>query len=315
MRRIVLSMGALVACLLVASLAAAQATQTPQTLVVTVDRASMREKPTVDARLMARLPRGEELEVLDTIGEWYHVRVKSSRRTGYVSNTVVRAGAASPPGAPARPGAPAAANQPAGRPLAAAAKAHPGIQVFGIVDAETMSASKSFEAVLSSGKASITNLGFGVEGTDLWKGLFARVAYTHSSNAGTRVFVDSSLKAHSLNVPLTIEITPIEIGAGWRSALPSTAKAGVRAYAGAGLLLQRYKETSSFASAAEDTDTTDKGAVVFGGLEVDVKFVRIGLEGQFRSVPNVLGVGGASLAYDEKNLGGGVFRLTFGVGF
>ena len=83
------------------------------------------------------------------------------------------------------------------------------------------------------------------------------------------------------------------------------------------MLLQRYKETSTatFASADDNTDITDTGGEVFGGVEIGVKFVRIGVEGQYRYVPNAIGAGGASLAYNETNLGGGVFRLTFGVGF
>jgi hypothetical protein len=336
MRTVVLSIVAFAVCLLTASLAAAQATQPPLTLAVSVPQANMRDKPSLSAAVVAVLASGEQLEVLETTGAWFRVRVKSTGKIGYVNYTVVKPagtsdlaawmdalrlatpGGAAPPGAAPPPAAepPAAAAQPTGRPRAPAAKEHPGFHAFGIVDVETMTASKSFTAVLDSGKATVTNVGFGVEATHLWKGLFARVAYTHSSNPGMRVFVDSSLVAHSLSNPLTIEITPIEVGAGWLfGAPPPKGKVGVRPYAGAALLLQRYKETSSFAGAGEDTDTTDKGFAAFGGLEVSIRFVRIGVEGQFRSVPNAIGAGGASLAYNETNLGGGVFRLTFGVGF
>jgi len=178
-----------------------------------------------------------------------------------------------------------------------------------------MSASKSFKAVLGKDKPLITSLGFGVEGTSLWKGLFARVAYTRSKNDGSRVSVDPSGVAYSNHIPLTIEITPLEIGAGWRFGAPAKGAAGARPYLGAALLLQHYKETSAFADPGENIDTTDKGVAVFGGVEIAVKFVRIGVEGQFRSVPNAIGAHGASLLFDETNLGGGVFRLTFGVGF
>jgi hypothetical protein len=338
MRRIVLSIGVFAACLLAGSLASAQAPQAPQTLVVTVDRSSLRERPATDARVVATLPSGEQLELLDTTGLWSHVRVKRSGRTGYVSSTVVQAAPTglgptdleawmealrrATPGAGARqggattPGAPPPAAQPTPRPRPPASKDHPGVHAFGIVDIEAMTASESFKAVLDSGKAQLTSLGFGLEGTSLWRGLFVRVAYTHSSDTGTRVFVDSSMVAHSLHNPLTIEITPIEIGAGWRfGPPPPKGTTGVRPYAGGALLLQRYKESSNFASDAENTDVTDKGLALFAGFEIGVKFVRIGIEGQFRTVPSAIGAGGASLAYDEKDLGGGIFRLTFGVGF
>jgi hypothetical protein len=318
MRRMLFSIGVFAACVLAASLALAQATQAAPTVVINVERASMRDKATLNTGVIATLTRGEELEVLGMSGAWYHVRVKSTGKVGYVSTAVVQAPQGSPLAAPeAGVGAiaPVFGVQPASRPRAPAVKEHPGVKAFGIVDVEAMTASKSFEAVLGSAKPTVTNLGFGVEGTGLWKGLFARVAYTHSSNTGTRVFVDSSMVAHSLNIPLTIEIAPLEIGAGWRFGAPPRHGVGYRPYVGAAMLLQRYKETSTFADPGENTDTTDKGVAVFGGVEVDVKLIRIGVEGQFRGVPNAIGAGGASLAYNEKDLGGGVFRLTFGVGF
>ena len=309
MRRSVPSIGMFVACLLVAALAAAQTIDPRQMLVVSVDRATMRDKATVNTGVVAVLPRGELLEVLGTSGAWYRVRVKSTGKVGYVINLAVEVAPGSTPSASA------SGVQPT-RPRVTAAREPPGIHAFGIVDLEAMTASQSFEAVLDSGKASVTNFGLGVEGTSLWKGLFARFAYTHSSNAGTRVFVDSSMTVHSLNIPLTIEITPIEIGAGWRfGAPPRKGAVGVRPYLGGALLMQRYKETSSVASADENAGTTDMGGIAFGGVEIGIKFVRIGVEGQFRTVPNAIGVGGASLAYNETNLGGGVFRLTLGVGF
>ncbi len=51
----------------------------------------MREKPSFNAAAVATLTRGERLEVLETTGAWYRVRVKSSGKTGYVSETVVQA--------------------------------------------------------------------------------------------------------------------------------------------------------------------------------------------------------------------------------
>ena len=106
-------------------------------------------------------------------------------------------------------------------------------------------------------------------------------------------------------------ITPIEISTGWRAPV----KQGDRVvpYVGAGLLLQRYKETST-PSIDADTNTTDVGMTLFGGAEISVKFIRILIEGQYRTVPKTLGTAGVSEDFGEKNLGGGVLRVGFGVG-
>src|SRR5207244_2027428 len=110
---------------LLGSLAFAQAVQTPQALVISVDRANLRDRPTTSGAVVATLPRGEALEVLETTGAWYRVRVTSSGKTGYVSNTVVRAvpasgapAAAPPPAASLPPAVPSAPAAPAGPPAA-----------------------------------------------------------------------------------------------------------------------------------------------------------------------------------------------------
>jgi hypothetical protein len=212
--------------------------------------------------------------------------------------------------APADP--PIAQPGPRSRPAAARPKSKVGAQIFAIVDAERMTASKSFSAVV--GKTTFVNAGVGVEVTNLWQGVFARFAYTHGSRKGTRVVVNSGI-AVSNGIPLTIEIAPIEVGGGWRFVPARKGTTTLVPYIGAALVLQRYKETSAFALDGENTDETDKGAAVFAGLEVDIRVVRIGIEGQYRRVPNVIGAAGASQAFNETDLGGGVVRLTFGVGF
>jgi hypothetical protein len=192
-----------------------------------------------------------------------------------------------------------------------------GFRVYGIVEGESMMAEKSFKTILDTGEASIKLVGGGGEVTNLWKGLFARVAFTSSSNKGSRVFVDSGGTAHKLNIPMTIEIMPVEIGAGWRfgsKRRPSGAFT-VTPFAGGGILKQSYKETSTFSSPEEDADVVDTGQMVFGGVEIGIRFVKIGLEAQHRHLPDTLGTAGVSKAFGENNLGGTVLRLTFGVGF
>lgn len=196
-------------------------------------------------------------------------------------------------------------------------RARIGFRAYGIVEGESMLAEKSFKTILDTGEPTISLVGAGGEVTNLWKGLFARVAFTTSSNKGSRVFVDSAGTAHKLNIPMTIEIMPLEIGAGWRFDLKRLKKIPVTfvPFAGAAILKQTYRETSDFSSPEENTDVVDTGRTVFGGVEIGIRMFKVGIEAQHRSLPDMLGTAGVSLAFNEKDLGGTVFRLTFGVGF
>lgn len=199
-----------------------------------------------------------------------------------------------------------------------AARPRIGFRAYGIVEGESIAAAKTFTAVLDSKDATVSLAGAGGEVTNLWKGLFARVAVTHASVKGSRVYIDASGGIHPLPVPMTIEITPVEIGAGWRFGRPRpNAKLTVTPYVGAAILSQAYKETSSFASSDENTDTSDAGQAIFGGVEIGIRLFKLGVEAKYRSVDvaSTLGSTGVLQAMKEGNLGGTVFRLSFGVGF
>ena len=60
------------------------------------------------------------------------------------------------------------------------------------------------------------------------------------------------------------------------------------------------------------------GGTVFGGVEFgfgNKKMFRVGGEAGYRTVPDKLGAAGTSAIFNEKDLGGVYFRITFGVGF
>jgi hypothetical protein len=214
--------------------------------------------------------------------------------------------------APAAPARAQLIGQPGGASIASVV----GLHAFAIVEAESMHAKQSFDAVLAdSSKSTPVFVGGGVEVTRLWKGVFGRFTVSSSSNTGTRVFVDSDGRAFPLNVPVTIEIRPLEVGGGWRFEGNAQRRVSVVPYVGAAILLQGYKETSDGASAGEDTDTTDSGQTIFGGVEIGVSVLRLGAELLYRNVPNAIGAAGVSEDYDETNLGGTVVRFTIGVGF
>jgi hypothetical protein len=136
---------------------------------------------------------------------------------------------------------------------------------------------------------------------------------THVEKTGTRVIVDGT-EAIPLNIPLTIGMTPIELGGGWRFGGLDKGSHLVPYVGAAGLFLQ-YRETSEFADDSENTNTTFHGSTIFGGIDVAIKFVHVGVEGVYRHVPNAIGAGGVSQAFKENDLGGGVVRFMFGVGF
>jgi len=199
-----------------------------------------------------------------------------------------------------------------------------GLHAYVAIDLDVLAAVQTFQAVL--GTSHLPAYGGGVDVTDLWKHFFARVAATHMHKRGSRVFVDGS-QVFKLGIPLTVSMTPVEVGGGWRFVQkprppvrgrprpPSRVR--VTPYAGASALLVSFKQTSQFADASENPSSTFKGGSVFGGAEfVAYKTLLVGGEAQYRFVPNALSRGGVSdvsAAYDEKDLGGFTVRVTIGI--
>jgi hypothetical protein len=161
-----------------------------------------------------------------------------------------------------------------------------------------MLASDSFNAV--TGKDGLPSYGGGVQIANVWKGLFVEASFERTKVDGERVFVFDD-EVFSLGIPIEIEMTPLDVVVGWRSPVDIR----VSAYAGGGVTLLTYKETSEFADADENLDERYTGFVLMGGIEVGLaKWVQLRGEVRFRSVSDVLGVGGASAAFDETRLGG-----------
>ncbi|HTM23739.1 MAG TPA: hypothetical protein VL225_01020 [Vicinamibacterales bacterium] len=185
----------------------------------------------------------------------------------------------------------------------------PVFHAYAAVDLDIFNASQTFDAVV--GSSHLPAYGGGVDVTDIWKHLFIRVAVTHLSKKGGRVFVDSG-QVFPLGIPLTLTMTPIEIGGGWRFAGKRPSR--FAPYAGGAALIVPYKETSAFGDAADNVSQSFTGAAVFAGVEASVtRSITVGGEAQFRAIPNALGTAGASQAYNETDLGGVTARVTIGV--
>lgn len=62
-----------------------------QSMRVTAERTNLRDRAAIDGAIVASLSKGDELEVIDVAGSWYHVRIKSTGKVGYVSSLLVEA--------------------------------------------------------------------------------------------------------------------------------------------------------------------------------------------------------------------------------
>ena len=181
------------------------------------------------------------------------------------------------------------------------------LRAYGIADYNSLTAKRSFEAVL--GTSTLESFGGGVA-VDIWKHLFVRVAGTRARETGRRVFVSGS-EVFPLGIPLTVTMTPIEAGGGWRFA---TKSGRFTPYAGVSYLSMGYAEESDFAEAGDNTNERFKGQAVFGGAEFRIwKWIVAAGEAQYRRVPKALGGGGASKDFNESDLGGVTARVSIGI--
>ena len=120
-----------------------------------------------------------------------------------------------------------------------------------------------------------------------------------------------------LGIPLTVGLTPIEVTAGYRLNQVRRTRSGVVAspfafFGGGGVGSVGYSETD------DDGEISDRFTAwhVMGGVDVTVwKALQIGAEARYRWVPDGLGAGGVSDAFNETDLGGSTFRVRIGVGF
>jgi hypothetical protein len=90
--------------------------------------------------------------------------------------------------------------------------------------------------------------------------------------------------------------------------------ASVARFTKAGQRVVVYKEESRFADPGENTNTRFKSYHVLGGVELRNGWVATALEVEYSRIPDAIGFGGASAAFQESNLGGVVGRIKVLVG-
>jgi hypothetical protein len=268
----------------------------------------------------AVLRRGDAVTIEAVSADWVSVRVDASGERGCLRRTelepsraIERAGEArrareidrARGDAGRRPAQPS----PTGRPLR--------IAVFGTAGLFTATAHKSFDAVLDTR----SGLDVGAGAQVAWqsgrlRGLFVEVDASRFEEIGQRVFIDDG-EVFPLGIPLTIGLTPIEVSAGYRLNTVRRTRGGVVAsrlasFLGGGVGSIGYREVD------DESTITDRFTAyhVMGGADVTVwRLLQIGAEARYRWVPDGLGIGGASDAFNETDLGGTTIRVRIGVGF
>lgn len=204
-----------------------------------------------------------------------------------------------------------AAAQSKPRPRPAAAPQSRSIQIggYGTFGLMNFTAVETFDAVLGKTAGNIYGGGATV-GLPLG-GLFIDVGAWRFKQEGERVFVHNG-EVFPLDIPVTITITPLELTAGWKFRRRSSR---LVPYAGGGITMYGYKETSSFSTTAEDVDDRFNGYHVMGGIEFKMmRWLGIGGEVAWTTIPDAIGTAGASREFGETDLGGTSFRAKITIG-
>jgi opacity protein-like surface antigen len=151
----------------------------------------------------------------------------------------------------------------------------------------------------------------GIQVVNIWRGLFAQVDMGRSEVTGERVFLHNGIR-HPLGLDLKISMIPVDATIGYRF---QSRRTRVSPYAGGGIGLLRYRESSQFAEAGDDLNDQFRSWHLVGGIEVPVgAWLAVGGEVHHRGVPNALGMGGTSALTGEHDLGGTSVRLKMSLG-
>jgi hypothetical protein len=183
-----------------------------------------------------------------------------------------------------------------------------GVRGFGTLGAVTFTAKDSFDAILGQP----TGVIFGGGGQVLLPfGIFVQVGLSHFRQDGERVFIGPNDDVFRLGIPVQLTITPVDLTGGLR--FGKWRRAAV--YVGGGYSIYRYQETSDFADPSDNVDERFTGFHVMGGAEyLPKRWLAIGGEVAWATVPDALGQSGVSAAFGEDNLGGTTIRLKISVG-
>ena len=194
--------------------------------------------------------------------------------------------------------------------LAQAASEPLSLQGYGMAGLMTFSAADSFDAVLDTHNGAIFGGGLRLV---IPGGPYVDVGAWRFAQDGERAFVGPGGAVFPLGIPMTVEMTPLEITAGWR--FHGLLGSRVTPYAGGGYTSMRYEETSEFAGDGENVSERFNGFHLTGGADVRLgRWVAVGGDVTWTSIGDALGEGGVSAAFEEDDLGGTSVRIRIFIG-
>ncbi len=192
-------------------------------------------------------------------------------------------------------------------------------RVSGLAGVQTFSAAESFDAILGTSSGIVYG---GSAGVLIGRHVFVDVQVSRFRADGSRVFISEQGERFDLGIPTTVTVTPIDISAGWRFAgAPRRGPNGrprfrLVPYAGAGVGIQRYAETSEFAESRDDVHESHGSYHVIGGVELPfTTHVGAQVDAVYRWVPDAIGTSGVSDHFDESDLGGAQIRFRIAYTF
>jgi opacity protein-like surface antigen len=272
--------------------------------------------------VLAVAPVGTVLKAISRDDKWYEVEVPGTLagRPGGAVGFVLAAHVELVPGAPAPPARaatrsdsqwdPVGAGTGAGTVTSSRPAAPPpafGIRGFGSLNYMFFNAHDSFEAIF--GASSYPFFGGGGE-VIFARHFFVSGTVEHFQKTGERVFVSNG-EVFKLGLDDKVSITPVSITGGYR--LNSADR--LVPYVGGGAGIYKFKETSEFADANENTEDTFTSYHALAGVEYGAsKWLFAAFEVQYTTVPDALGAPGVSGEFGEKNLGGLSLRAKVLIG-
>src|SRR5262245_1003880 len=287
---------AAISCVVVAQAASASA-QT--TIRVTVDRSTIWTLDFLSPAAVVRA--GTILTVVGQRKDWYEVVVPGldglQGQTGFIFKSLVDSDAA-PTSPPARVGPPPVARTQAVR------SQRLGFAGFGQFGYTRFAAQNSFQAITGHGGGAVVGVGAEVR----IGGLFIGGSIDRYTQTGQRVLVIDR-EVIGLGVPDTISLVPMTALAGWR-----VEHAYATPYVGGGIGTVLFKEESVAADPGENIRTRFMSYHAVAGVEFRNGWVATAFEVEYSRIPDSIGVGGASAAFQESNLGGVVGRIKILVG-
>lgn len=181
---------------------------------------------------------------------------------------------------------------------------------YGMIGLMNFTAADSFDVILGSPSGMI--FGGGARVNLPYGGLFVDVGAWRFSAEGERAIVFQG-EEFDLGIPVEVTVIPVEFSAGWQFRLRRAPQ--FRPYVAGGFSSYGYKESSEFATDDENVDERFNGFHLLGGAEYRVsRIVALAGEATWTTVPDALGEGGVSDAFDETDLGGISFRLKVIIG-